>query len=315
MRLGRATATAAAVLLAAGCGYRQMQDATLPGGALAPTGAERATAQRAALPAHLYVTDFENRAIEVLSNDKWKRVGTITTGVGHPWGDWVDNDGNLYITTATQGGKHEIVEYSLPGTKPVFTYSAKMTSPVSVTTDGKGNVYEADFNAHAVNEYAQKKNAVIASCKLDDSDYVTGVAVGHEGTVFVDYTIDQYHGRIVRFKGGLSGCHGETLPPKFQYPYGMAIDAQGLLLVCDATADKVYQLKAPFDKISGKFGIYYKEPIHITINKDNKEAYVVQGGESVRVMGYPRAKPLANLDSSYGLKDPYGAVDGQNFVP
>ena len=315
MRFVTATAAAAAVLLAAGCGNRQLPNPALPDGTFPATSAHLPAAQKAILPQHLFVTDFTNKAVEVLANDTWKRVATITTGVGHPWGDWVDDAGNFYITSATENGKHAIVEYKLPAKKPDFTYSAHMTSPVSVTTDGRGNVYEADFNGHLVNEYAQKKNAVLASCKLDTADLVTGVAVSHEGTVFIDYTTNQYNGRIVRFKGGLSGCHAETLPPKPAYPYGTAIDAQGTLLVCDVTANKVYELKAPFDTIAGTFGIFYKQPIHITINKANKEAYVVQGGESVRVMGYPRAKPLANLDGSKGLKDPYGAVDGANFVP
>ncbi|MGA8576433.1 MAG: hypothetical protein WB609_12225 [Candidatus Cybelea sp.] len=316
MKFVTATTAIAAVMLLAGCNNRQMQSATLPSaGETTAHAPQNFEGQEAILPQHLFVTDFTNKAIEILSNDKWKKVGTIINGVGHPWGDWVDGSGNFYITSATQTGKHTIVEYKLPATKPDFTYSAHMTSPVSVTTDSHGNVYEADFSGHFVNEYAQKKNAVVATCSLDSGDLVTGVAVNHEGTVFIDYTTNQYYGRVVRYKGGLSGCHGQTLPPKFKYPYGMAIDAQGALLVCDVTANKVFVLKAPFDKIAGTFGIFYKQPIHVTINKANRQAYVTQAGLSVRVMGYPRAKPLATLDASKGLKSPYGAVDGENFVP
>ena len=131
-------------------------------------------------------------------------------GVGQPWGDWVDGSGNFYITSARQNGKDAIVEYKLPGKSPDFTYSAKVSSPVSVTTDSHGNVYVANYLGGTVNEYAQKKNAVIATCALDTGDLVTGVAVNHEGTVFVDYTTNQYFGKVVKFKGGLSGCHKTT---------------------------------------------------------------------------------------------------------
>ncbi len=315
MRLLTATAIAALITVA-GCNGGTMQRAGLPSASAAISRAPQAMGGEPDLLAqHLFVTDFSHKAIEILANGTWKKVGTIIDGVGHPWGNWVDDKGNLYVTSAKQTGKDSIVEYKLPGKSPTFTYSAKVTSPVSVTTDGAGNVYEADYTGHYVNEYAQKKNAVIATCALDSGDLVTGVAVNHEGTVFVDYTTNQYYGRIVKFKGGLSGCHATTLKPKFKFPYGMAIDAHGALLVCDVTADKVYVLDPPYEKISGEFGIFYKQPIHITINKANTQAYITQAGLSVRVMAYPRAKPIATLDSSNGLHDPYGAVDGENFVP
>lgn len=315
MRLLVATAMAAAIFVA-GCSSGPIQRAGLPSDGVATLRSlQMPDAQPQILPAHLFVTDFRNKAVEILSNGTWKKVGTIADGVGQPWGDWVDGNGNLYITSARQNGKDAIVEYKLPGKSPVFTYSAKVSSPVSVTTDSHGNVYEANYLGGNVNEYAQKKNAVIATCALDAGDLVTGVAVNHEGTVFVDYTTNQYFGKVVKFKGGLSGCHKTTLAPKFKFPYGMAIDAHGTLLVCDVTAGKVFVLNPPFDKISGEFGIFYKQPIHITLNKGNTQAYVTQAGLSVRVMGYPRAKPLADLGKSNGVADPYGAVDGQNFVP
>ncbi len=309
------TATAMAATLVAGCSSGPVQRAGLPGTGATMPGAPQTRGAPQTLPAHLYVTDFANDAIEILANGTWKKLGTIVDGVGKPWADWVDNNGNLYITSAKKDGADAIVEYKLPGKTPAFTYSAKVMSPVSVTTDGQGNVYEADYGGHYVNEYAQRKNAVIASCPLDSDELVTGVAVNHEGTVFIDYTTNEYYGRIVRFKGGLTGCHKSTLSPKFKFPYGMAIDANGALLVCDVTANKVYVLNPPFTKISGEFGIFYKQPIHITLNKENTQAYITQAGQSVRVMTYPRAKPVANLDKSNGLGDPYGAVDGENFVP
>ncbi|MGB8908807.1 MAG: hypothetical protein WCC84_08670 [Candidatus Cybelea sp.] len=267
-------------------------------------------AANAAFAKDLFVTD--KPAVEILANGSWKKIGEIAKG-SHPWGDWVDKEGNLYVTGVTDGHVG-IMEYKPGKTKPTFTYSTGMKAPVSISTDEQGHVYEADYQGFVI-EYAQRQHRPGNKCVLPAGDYMTGVAVNASGAVFVDYTTGLFDGGIVEYPTGLHGCHQTNLKPKLSYPYGIVVDAQGNLVVADSEVGKVYIIAPPFDKITRTWGTTFYEPVHLTIDTPNLRAFVTEIGKDVKVVGYPGGKLLTTLDSSHGLNAPYGAVDGENFVP
>lgn len=305
-----AAATLAAILSGSGC--------SLPGSHLTPSDAPQAfTSMKAGkLPNDLFVTDDVDKAVEILANGTWKNVGQVSKGLSHPWSDWVDKQGNIYVTATSPSGQPKIEEWRLGDKSPIFTYTSGLTGPVSVTTDANGNVYEADYNGHYVLEYPQKEHTAVAKCTLGADDDVTGVAVNASGAVFADYRTANYTGRIVEYKAGLHGCHQTMLHPKFEFPYGIVVDAHGDLVLADADSKRVYIVDPPFKKITKTWGtIFTAPPMHVTINAANTQAYVTEAGTDVRIVGYPGGMTITTLGQANGIHAPYAAVDGDNFVP
>jgi hypothetical protein len=299
--LGAALAT---LSLACGCALRNSAF-TPPAQSI-----ENFDAANPALAKDLFVTD--KTALDVLVNGSWKKIGAIAKG-SHPWGDWVDKEGNLYVTSVTNSHVG-ISEYKPGKTKPTFTYSKGMKTPLSISTDEQGHVYEADFQGFVI-EYAQRQHNVVNKCVLPAGDYVTGVAVNASRAVFADYTTGLLEGGIVEYPTGLHGCHQTELKPKLSYPYGIVVDAQGNLVVADSESGKVHIIAPPFDKITKTWGTIFSQPVHLTIDTPNLRAFVTEIGMDVKVVGYPNGKLFATLGSSHGINTPYGTVDAANFVP
>jgi hypothetical protein len=271
-------------------------------------------------PAHghadLFVDDFNNNAVEELANNSWSNVGSITTGINGPDGDFYANH-QLYVANYAA---IDVTEYS-SATNQTFAYNAGMTDPVDVAVDKHGNVFEADYNYPTyngfVNEYAQQSNTVIATCSPGGA--VEGVAVDKHGNVFADYNVtvgSVTTGYIVEYTGGLAGCNGTVLPITLKFAGGMVFDKHGNLVVCDQEGPVVDVIAAPYSSVTGTLGSGYTDPFHVTINKKNKQAYVTDlAAAVVDVLDYPSGTNVATLGSANGLSDPSGAVDADNFVP
>jgi hypothetical protein len=259
-------------------------------------------------PADLFVDIVSPDEVLILKNKSWAENGTITNGATDPDGNWYDKHG-LYVANYAQAN---VEQYNAKGSL-TFTYSAGMSSPVTLTTDAKGNIYEADFTGDAVNEYHQGSNTVVATCS--PGGFVEGVAVDKSGDVFVAYYTGT--GAISEYKGGLSGCSETTLGATVTFPGGMILDQNDNLIICDQTGDAVDVIKPPYSSISGTLGSGYSEPFHISLDEKNNEAYITDTGSAhtIDVVTYPGGTRVATLGASYGVASPYGAVDGSNFVP
>lgn len=264
------------------------------------------------IKADLLVDDIGGNDVDVLKNGTWKYLGNITKGVTHPNANWVDRRGNLYVTNRP-GSVAYISEYNRSGSLK-FTYSSGMQYPLAVTTDAKGNVYEADlFNG--IDEYPQGKDVVFATCP-DLAEGDRGVAVDSHGDVFVSYSTGDSTGAIAEYPGGLAGCHTTTLAPALGVPNGIALDKNANLLVCDGTYQSVDVIDPPYSQISGYLGSGYLGPVDVSIKKDNSQVYVSDyaAGE-VDVFTYPAGSKIATLNYTDGVEYPMGAVDGSNYVP
>ena len=303
MRTHLALSIGAAALFA-GCGESQ-----LPIGVPGAMPQSRTITHREG--GRLFIDDGLRDAVEVLKNGTWKNLGSITNGVYYPNANWVDRHGNLYVTNA-YGSTYGISEFGPSGSLK-FTYNDGVVYPLAVTTDGKGNVYEAD-QFTGVNEYHHRSNTVVASCPQLGGGQ-RGIAVDAQGDVFASYSTGVTSGAIEEYIGGLAGCSGTTLIA-LGVPGGIALDKDGNLLVCDETNSTIDVLNPPYSQISGYLGSTYDIPVEVTINKNNVKAYVTAWGlEEVDVLTYPAGKTIATLNSANGLEQPTGAVDGSNYVP
>jgi DNA-binding beta-propeller fold protein YncE len=299
------------------------------GGSQPPIGAPGATSQTSALATHaergkswmlpdgtglvkgdLLVNDTVDENVVVLKNNAWSKIGTITNGIDYPISSWVDKDRNFYATDAGDG---DITEYDNAGSL-IFTYTG-LQYPYGVTTDEKGNVYVVDWLAHAVNEYRQRKNVVAATCSIGGDP--RGVAVDRKGDVFVAYSSQSGGGGgITELRPGLASCSGTILGASLNTPYGMALDRNNDIVVCDEGDSTVAVIDPPYSKITGYLGKGYSLPTDVTINKANTRAYVTDyGAEQVLVLSYPSGSTVAALGYSDGVDYPMSAVDGSNYVP
>lgn len=319
-----AVAASAAVILLSACS--SAPEASTSG--LLPIGASGSRVQPApyrgkdsAILRKLYVTDNVNNDVALFKYGTWTSLGTITSGIAHPYGDWVDKNGNLYVVNRpTSGG--DITEYDATGSL-IFTYSAGMHDPVSVTTDKVGNVYEADQTG-MVAEYAQKSNMAAATCSLQSGYEALGVAVNGRGRVFVtfDSTASTGTGGIIVYPQGLAGrpyaCANATLPVKIVHPIGIAFDKQGNLVACDANpyAPAVDVIAPPFSSVTRTLGSGWVIPFFASIDRAGTQAYVTDpGAADVQVLTYPSGTNVATLGSADGLSLPVSTVDSKNYVP
>ena len=246
---------AAAALLAA-CG----------GGSQPPIGAPGAMPQIAALAkdnGNLFVDDYGNRAVEIVTNGGaapslegqleapgWNNIGTIVEALSNqPASNWVDKRGNLYVPDYNMG-QSQVTEYTSSGSWK-FTYSSNVEFPHAVTTDANGDVFEADgFNG--INEYRQGSNTVTATCPQLGGGQ-RGVAVDAKGDVFTGYATSSTKGSIVEYSGGLAGCAQTVLGVSLGVPGAIVLDKSANLVVCDETNGTVDIIAPPYTQISGPF--------------------------------------------------------------
>ncbi len=264
----------------------------------------------------LYVTDLGTNAVELLKNRTYAPDTTITSGVNHPNGGWIDKKGNLYVANS---GADNITEYAPNDTTPAFTYSAGMEYPAAVTTDAAGNVYEGDYdngvNGH-VSEYPQHSDAPKYTCQFYPPGGIEGVAVDGAHDVFLAYNLFSSGGaEIVEFKGGLRGCHGTALGVRLEEAGGIAIDNNANLVVCDIGAQAVDVIDPPYSGVTRTIGSGFTNPFGVSLGKSNKLAFVADPNKrAVYVIDFATGKIRKTLGFSDGVYNPSDAIDGPNAV-
>jgi hypothetical protein len=275
-------------------------------------------------PHWLYVTDSTDsglNAVKIFRNGTYKNIGTISTGILGPVGDWLDKNGNLYVANSLGPN---VTEYTSNTTTPSFTYSQSMQAPQSVATDAHGNVFEADLGAGStqghVNEYAQGSDNAIGSCYAGlhsgGNTGAYGVAVDKNGDVFVSYGIPGSGGAgIDEYMGGLGSCNEQKLAITYASPGGVAVDAANDLVVCDPASSVVYVIPPPYISVPRTIGIGFSKPTAVTLSKDNTRAFVTDvGNHTVTIVNYQTGANMTVLGPANGLSAPKGAVDGPNAV-
>ncbi len=304
---------AAVAALFAGCSGAGSQGATpaLPASVMSSSqslSTHYRVTQRASISADLFVDDSGRHAVEILTNGKWKNAGSITNGIDGPDGNWEDTKGHPYV--ANEAGP-DITEYNSSHSL-VYKYTA-VIDPVDVRTDSRGNVYDADYFGSDVNEFGQKSNTPIATC--DPGGFVEGVAIDTKGDVFVAF-FDGLYSYVTEYAGSLSGCKHTNLGVTVLEPAGMIFDKNDNLVLCDQGVPAVDVIDPPYNSVSGTLGSGYSDPLHVTINAKNDQAYFADSGTGkVYVLSYPAGKLQATVGSSNGVEDAWSAVDSHNYVP
>jgi hypothetical protein len=250
--------------------------------------------------------DYGSANVQVF-NKAYKPTQTITSGLAENDGIWIDANDNLYA--ANLGGT--VTEYALgsaKGRSHPFTYSTGMTAPISVTTDGSGNVFigEGDTYPGHVDEFPQGSNAPIARCATPDGGLVTGVTVDKNGNVFIGSVQSSGASHLVEFAGGLGGCNSTELPAPVYYVGGVELDKSGNLVVEEQTLGDILIIPPPYSNVQTTLTGFSGDPYQLALNADDTLLFVDEGNnDAIVVAQYPsgtiETTLTTDLTSAYGV--------------
>jgi len=186
-----------------------------------------------------------------------------------PYGVAVDADGNVYVADA---GNHRIRKISAAGVVTTLAGStfgyldgtgaaARFNFPEGVAVDADGNVYVADAGNHRIRKItAAGVVTTLAGSTFGYLDgtgaaarfnFPSGVAVDAAGNVYVaDAGNDRIRkvtaaGVVTTLAGstlGFADCTGAAA--RFNFPFGVAVDAAGNVYVADAQNNRIRKITA-----------------------------------------------------------------------
>jgi hypothetical protein len=251
---------------------------------------------------YLAVADLGGNGVEIL-NSKYHPIASITNGLDGPEDDFYDSGGNLYVVN-TAG--INVTEYN-PSRSLIFTYSADLNDPVSVSVDKYRNVYVADYgnlSPSVVVEYRQRSNKPAEICHTGIAN--EGVAIDSHNNVFVEgeaYSI----GELLEYRGGLRGCHGRVLHPTVTQGQagGLRVDRNDNLIACDQYlgADII---PPPYAAIKSTIS---SNCFHSALNSRQNVIFIAQPNKfNVLVDKYPSGAKIATLGKKNGLDGPLGVA-------
>lgn len=254
----------------------------------------------------LYVADAQSNSVKILKNGSYAELGQITNGISTPQSVFLDKHGNLYVVNFGAGN---VTEYAPNGTTPIFTYNDQLSEPTRVAADAHGNVFVSDQTDNNIRQYSQQSNTVAAKCS--QGNFILGIAVDSNNDVF----LSSASGQLVEYPGGLAGCNatvlGVTIPGA---SFGITVDKQSDLVVSNTSAGTIEVIAPPYSSVTRTFGTSLVEPVNVTLNKDNKLAFVVDWEKDVQVYNFSTGTLVKTLGTPYGLVNPFSAVDGPNAV-
>lgn len=225
----------------------------------------------------------------------------------NPYKVGIDKDDNIYVA---DNGNHRVRKIAA-GTGIVTTIAgssagfldgvgtaARFNGPIAIATDLNGNVYVADNNNHAVRKIAPGGlvTTIGGNGTTGYSDGVwpnvrfanpSGVAVDGEGNVLV---ADRKNNRIRKItvstgvvttiagNGLKESTDGNGLKSAFSEPFGISVDAKGIMYIADLTSHMIRLMRPSGDVITlggdgtagfadgGKAGSKYNQPTDAVVD-------------------------------------------------
>jgi len=227
---------------------------------------------------NVYVADTNNNRIRKITLGSEVSVSTLTTNTGTtaefstPKGVAVDSEGNVYVAAERIHRIHRITDEgvvslfagSSQGSANGRGTSAQFSTPQGMAVDASGNLYVADHYNHLIRKITPEgvvsTLAGTAGTKGDRDGagtskalfhYPSDVAVDAEGNVYVADRNNHRRIRKITAAGVVSTLAGSTegyqdgvgASAQFDYPNGVAVDAEGNVYVADASNRRIRKIE------------------------------------------------------------------------
>jgi Bacterial Ig-like domain (group 3)/Putative Ig domain/NHL repeat len=210
---------------------------------------------------------------------------TPNVAAGYPTGPTgvaVDKNGDVFFTNPCTSTVSEIVAVngSIPATNPTInTVGSGFNQPYSLVVDGSGNVYVTDYGNQAVKEVVAVNGSVSASSSVitlaGPADFTGSMAVGHvagpagialdgKGDLFVTNFVSQT-GSVTNAVQEIVAVNGSVSPSSaiiqlatsfgFNFPEGVAVEANGDVIVADFDSNHVEEIVAANGNVSASSSV------------------------------------------------------------
>ncbi len=189
--------------------------------------------------------------------------GEDTVAFTNPLGVAI-SDGRVYITDPPQSS---VIVYDMKMcTVGVLGEPGIMVSPIGVAADGPGNVYVTDVKKKKVYIFDKDGNAL--SNFGDNLKWPTGIAVDSERNRIYVVDRDRHCVEVFDGKGAYISTIGErgSAAGKFKYPYGIAVNSKGELIVADTMNARI-QIFSPDGVFLRSFGQRGDRPMDFDVIK------------------------------------------------
>jgi hypothetical protein len=187
-------------------------------------------------------------------------ISSLGSGVGNISGVAVDGSGNVYLASSgSPANVEEIVAVNgaVSSSSTIITLATGHTFnvPSSVTVDGAGDVFVADYLVTVVEEIVAVKGVVSASSSVvavgSGFGHVHGIAFDASGDLFVTDSVNNAVYEIVAGTGGdaagivsSNSTVNTILSTGLNAPTGVAVDGNGNVFVADSANNLVKEIVA-----------------------------------------------------------------------
>ncbi len=188
---------------------------------------------------NLYIADSGNNEVRKITPAG--TISTIANQLNNPTSVAVDTQGSVYIADS---GNSRIVQVTVSGTANTF---AKLVGVLAVAVDPSGNIVAAD----STQIWSVASNGALTSL-VGGLTSPNGLAYASDGTLFIADTganvIRQFNtsSELTAIAGtgtaGFSGDGASALAAQLNAPAGIAIGANGTLLIADTGNNRIRSL-------------------------------------------------------------------------
>ncbi|MFY9718939.1 MAG: hypothetical protein WAK16_04780 [Candidatus Cybelea sp.] len=264
----------------------------------------------------IYVADYDNN--EVLIYRAYGKlhspIGMISSGVGGPYGLWVDRHRTLYVANRSN---HTVTVYPAGSKSPSVTYSRDLGDPLYPIVDRDGDLFvgngDAGSGGGTVVEYPAGSTIPYQVLGTPGSE-ADGMDFDQKGNLYVAYRSD-LSGSIDEFAPG--STRGQLLGMTLNQPQGVVVDKKGNILAVETGNTDRIDLFAP-----GARGSSIEVPMpngdtptQLAISRKENRLFVTGYSGTVYVTHYPlHAKSsLRTKDDAQALIQGIALSNGQTF--
>jgi DNA-binding beta-propeller fold protein YncE len=279
-----------------------------PPAALAPSAAAPILARHGWLApaanakALVYVSDNSANAIDVYPagvNDP-APIGQITDGVSAPLGNFVDDNGTLYVANH---GNNTITEYPAGSTTPSVTLSNGIAGPISVAADSAGDVAVGEFTNQTILEFPSGATSPTVTIAL--LTYPEGLTFDRSRHLYAAWNDNpsSFVGRVSKCERMKSVCVDQGIGAG--QSAGLTLDAAGDIVLGDQTNHVIDVYPPHATTPSRSISVSGGDPIKFALDMRDKKLYVADyTNDRVEIYDYKTGAEFGTI--SNGLQSAWG---------